>query len=127
MQFTESQPIYLQIADYVCEQILLGAWLPEERIPSIREFAVQIGVNPNTVLRTYDVLQQESIILNRRGIGIFTAEDAVTQATRYRKALFLEKELPQLFRSMYLLDMDLAELKSRFDQFKKNIKRQIQE
>ncbi|HEY6899374.1 MAG TPA: GntR family transcriptional regulator [Puia sp.] len=126
MQFTESQPIYLQIADFVCEKILLGAWPPGERIPSIREFAVQIGVNPNTVLRTYDVLQQESIIVNQRGIGIFTAEDAVGQAIRYRKALFLEKELPRLFRSMYLLDMDLAELKPRFEQFKKQLKKQIQ-
>src|SRR5215469_16480111 len=85
MQFRESQPIYLQIADYVCEKILLKEWLPGQRIPSVRELAVQLEVNPNTVMRTYEFLQQESILFNQRGIGLFTADDAVVQATRYRK------------------------------------------
>ena len=59
MQFKDSQSIYLQIADYVCEKILLGEWKAEERIPSVRELAVQLEVNPNTVMRTFDFLQQQ--------------------------------------------------------------------
>ncbi|HRN58369.1 MAG TPA: GntR family transcriptional regulator, partial [Agriterribacter sp.] len=52
MQFKDSQSIYLQIADYVCEKILLGEWKAEQRIPSVRELAVQLEVNPNTVMHT---------------------------------------------------------------------------
>lgn len=117
MQFRESQAIYLQIADYVCERILLKEWPPGERVPSVRELAVLLEVNPNTVMRTYEFLQQQAILFNQRGIGFFAAPDALEQAARYRKDLFLEKDLPQLFRNLYLLGMDLEELKPRYRQF----------
>jgi DNA-binding transcriptional regulator YhcF (GntR family) len=68
MQFRETVSIYLQIADYICERILLKQWKVEERIPSVRELAMQLEVNPNTVMRTYDFMQQQSIIYNQRGI-----------------------------------------------------------
>ena len=54
MEFSQSQAIYLQIADFVCEKILLKEWPPESRIPSVRELAVQLEVNPNTVMRTFE-------------------------------------------------------------------------
>ena len=122
MQFRESQPIYLQIADFVCEKILLKEWLPGERIPSVRELAVQLEVNPNTVMRTYEFLQQEGILFNQRGIGLFTAGDAVVQATRYRRTQFIEKDLPAVFRNLFLLGMDPIELSPRYQQFKRQMK-----
>ena len=69
MQFRESRAIYLQIADYICERILLKQWKTDERIPAVRELAVQLEVNPNTVMRTYEFLQSQNIIQNQRGIG----------------------------------------------------------
>jgi DNA-binding transcriptional regulator YhcF (GntR family) len=125
MQFRDSQPIYLQIADFVCEKILLKEWPPGERIPSVRELAVLLEVNANTILRTYEFLEQKSLIFNQRGIGFFAAKDALPQATRYRKELFIEKDLPQVFRSMFLLNMDLDELKAGYEKFKKQISREI--
>ncbi|HMH24371.1 MAG TPA: GntR family transcriptional regulator [Puia sp.] len=119
MQFRESQAIYLQIADYVCEKILLSQWPPGERIPSVRELAIQLEVNPNTVMRTYEFLQQKNIIFNQRGIGFFSAQDAVGQATQYRKEVFIEKDLPQVFRSLFLLGMDPDELKPGFEKYRK--------
>jgi GntR family transcriptional regulator len=119
MQFRESQAIYLQIADYVCEKILLKEWKPEERIPSVRELAVQLEVNPNTVMRTFEFLQQQEIIYNQRGIGYFVSPVAVKNAQQYRKNEFMEKDLPQVFRTLYLLDMDMEELKPRYDKYKK--------
>jgi GntR family transcriptional regulator len=119
MQFRESQPIYLQIADFVCEKILLREWPPGERIPSVRELAVQLEVNPNTVMRTYEFLQQKNVIFNQRGIGFFAAQDAVGQATQYRKEVFIEKDLPQVFRSLFLLGMDPEELKPGFEKYRK--------
>jgi len=119
MQFRESQAIYLQIADYVCEKILLKEWKPEERIPSVRELAVQLEVNPNTVMRTFEFLQQQEIIYNQRGIGYFVGPSALKNALQYRKDAFSEKDLPNIFRNMYLLGMELDELKPRFDKYKK--------
>jgi DNA-binding transcriptional regulator YhcF (GntR family) len=119
MQFSESQSIYLQIADYVCEKILLKEWEAGGRIPSVRELAMQLEVNPNTVMRTYEFLQQQEIIFNQRGIGFFAVSNAIEQAGRYRKQVFIEKELPRVFRSLYLLGMDPAELKPRYEQYRK--------
>lgn len=122
MQFRETQSIYLQIADFVCEKILLKEWPPGGRIPSVRELAVQLEVNPNTVMRSYEFLQQEQIIFNQRGIGFFAAMDAVRQATRYRRDWFIEKDLPQVFRSLFLLGMDPEELKPLYEKFKKQMR-----
>ncbi|HZF63040.1 MAG TPA: GntR family transcriptional regulator [Chitinophagaceae bacterium] len=119
MQFRDSASIYLQIADYICEKVLLKQWRADERIPSVRELAMQLEVNPNTVMRTYEFLQQQNIIYNQRGIGYFVASDAVREATQYRKTEFLENELPTFFRNMFLLGMDVEELRPRFEKFKK--------
>lgn len=118
MQFRESQAIYLQIADYVCEKILLKEWKPEERVPSVRELAVQLEVNPNTVMRTFEFLQQQEIIYNQRGIGYFVSPNALQQAIQYRKAEFTEKDLPSLFRNMYLLGMVPEDLKPWYEKYK---------
>lgn len=119
MQFRESVAIYLQIADHICERILLKQWKADERIPAVRELAVQLEVNPNTVMRTYEFLQGQNIIYNQRGIGYFVSTDAIKNAIQYRKSEFINKELPNLFRNMYLLNMDPEELKTRFEKFKK--------
>ncbi|MFT3704881.1 MAG: GntR family transcriptional regulator [Agriterribacter sp.] len=117
MQFKDNQSIYLQIADHLCEMILLKQWKPEERIPSVRELAVSLEVNPNTVMRTFEFLQQQEIIYNQRGIGYFVAQKAYTNALNYRKEEFMQKDLPGVFRNMYLLGMDTEELKPRFEKF----------
>jgi DNA-binding transcriptional regulator YhcF (GntR family) len=91
----------------------------DERIPAVRELAVQLEVNPNTVMRTFEFLQQQNIIYNQRGIGYFVGPDALKNAMQYRKIEFIEKELPAIFRNIYLLGMDIDELKTRYEKFKK--------
>ncbi len=120
MEFRENQAIYLQIAEFVCEQILLKKWLLGEKITSIRELAVSLEVNPNTVQRAYDFLQQLEIISNRRGIGYFTEEDALSRILVFRKDQFIRNELPVFFRNLYLLNMNFKEVKQRYDEFLKN-------
>ena len=119
MQFRESQSIYLQIADYVCEKFLLKEWEAGGRIPSVRELAIQLEVNPNTVMRTYEFLQQQEIIFNQRGIGFFASKSALELAAAYRKQVFIEKELPLVFRSLFLLGMDPEELKPQYEHYRK--------
>jgi GntR family transcriptional regulator len=119
MQFRESIAIYLQIADHICERILLKDWTAGERIPSVRELAIQLEVNPNTVMRTYEFLQGQEVIYNQRGIGYFVSPNAIQHATRHRTTAFIDKELPAVFRNIYLLDMDINDLKKRYEEYKK--------
>jgi GntR family transcriptional regulator len=117
MDFRDGQAIYLQIVEYVCEQILLKQWLPGNKIISIRDLGVAMEVNPNTVQRAYDFLQQREIIVNKRGVGYFVEETAVEKVIAFRKEQFIENELPLLFRNMYLLSMSMEEVKSRYTEF----------
>lgn len=120
MQFNNNgQAIYLQIADYVCEKVLLKEWRGEDKIPSVRELAVQLEVNPNTVARTYEFLKQQDIIYDKRGIGYFISANGLQNATSYRKEEFTEKEMPAVFRIMHMLGIEIEDLKARFETFKK--------
>jgi len=120
MEFKETQAIYLQIGDYVCEQILLGTWKEGDRIPSVRELGVALEVNPNTAVRTYDFLQNREIIFNKRGIGYFVSDDARQKIIHYRKKQFVEQDLPVVFKNMALLGMDFKELENKYHQYLKN-------
>lgn len=114
MEFRQDQAIYLQIADMMIENILSGRWKQGDRIPSIRELAVSIEVNPNTVMRTYGFLQEQGIIQNQRGIGYFTADNAFDTTKDLAKRNFVSRELPRIFKTMDLLGMSLEDLKELY-------------
>jgi GntR family transcriptional regulator len=120
MEFKDNQAIYLQIGDYVGEQILLDRWKEGDRILSVRELGVDLQVNPNTVMRTYDFLQTNEIIFNKRGVGYFVAEDAKNKIINYRRKQFLEAELPYFFKNMQLLGMNFEDIKAQYEVFIKN-------
>ena len=100
MKFKESKSIYLQIADRICDEILQGQYTEEERIPSVREYAATVEVNANTVVRTYDYLQGQEIIHNKRGIGYFVSAGAKDRIIALRKNTFLHEDLPEFFRQV---------------------------
>jgi GntR family transcriptional regulator len=120
MEFRENSAIYIQIAEYVCEQILLKKWNLGDKIISIRDLAISMEVNPNTVQRAYDFLQQKDIITNKRGIGYFIEDDAMERILNFRREQFMENELPVFMRTVYLLKIDLKEIKTQFEQFVKD-------
>lgn len=120
MEFTSQQPIYLQIAELICEKILLKIFREDERIPSVRELAVQLEVNPNTVMRTYEFLQGKEIISNKRGVGYFVATDGLARATEFRKTEFMGSEIPKLFKTAQLLGISWDELQQQYDTFLQN-------
>ena len=117
MDFRENQAIYLQIAEYVCEQVLLKLWVPGGKLISIRDLAVMMEVNPNTVQRAYDFLQQREIIANKRGVGYFVEGSAIEKVISFRKEQFIETELPVLFRNMYLLNLPPDDIANRYIKF----------
>ena len=118
MDFKETRPIYMQIADYVCEQTLSKKWKIGERILSIRELGALLEVNPNTVLRGYDFLQNLNIIANKRGIGYFIEENAVDKIMNFRKERFFKEELPDIFKTMQLLNIQMSEIAEVYKLFK---------
>lgn len=123
MEFNENQAIYLQIADFFCENILQKKWQQGEKIPSIREIAVQVEVNPNTAMRTFNYLQDKGIIFNKRGIGYFVADDGFEKTLELKKEQFIQEEIPQMFRTLELLRMnfnDLEKLHGTYRQQKHN-------
>ena len=111
MEFNSNRSIYLQICDAICEQILSGTLRPDERIPSVREYGADIGVNPNTIMRSYEKLTADGIIYNKRGIGYFISPDALETVLEAQRKNFLENELPQILKRMKLLGLDSSLLK----------------
>jgi len=114
MDFKETQPIYMQIADWACEQILLDKWQSDDRAPSVRELGALLEVNPNTVVRSYDFLQTKEILVNKRGVGFFIAPNAADKIREFRRERFFEEELPVLFKTMRLLNIGVDEVVRRF-------------
>ena len=112
MDFNQNKPIYLQIADSICEKILKGEHLPDERILSVRELGISLGVNPNTIARVYEHLQGMEIIYNKRGIGYFVAPDAPERILQMQREEFLKNELPAVVKKMKLLGISLEVLKN---------------
>lgn len=103
MEFNEPKGIYLQIADQIRERILRGEWKAGQRIPSIRELAVELGVNPNTVTRSYQKLLERELITNQRGRGYFVGERAADRALDEMRDEFMRDELPRIIGTMRLL------------------------
>lgn len=109
MEFNENKPIYLQLADLIMNDVERHCYGPEVRLPSVREYAAQTGVNANTVMRTYNWLQQEDIIYNKRGIGYFYSENARERVFSMRRAQFFDKEIPYFLQRMKALEISLGE------------------
>jgi len=117
MQFNNTQSIYLQISDYIAENILRRTWNEGDRIPSIRETAVSVEVNPNTVMRSYAHLQEQGIIENRRGLGYFVSDGGYQETRRMKTSEFVEQELPRVFRIMELIDMSIDDLTREYERY----------
>ncbi|MCC9136866.1 GntR family transcriptional regulator [Pontibacter silvestris] len=120
MEFKDNQAIYLQIANRFFENILKGKWTSGDKIPSIRDMAVEFEVNPNTTMRTFNYLQDKGIIYNKRGIGYFLADDGLEKTIALKKEQFVEEELPVFFKTMSLLGLSLDDLKAYFSKYSNN-------
>jgi DNA-binding transcriptional regulator YhcF (GntR family) len=116
MEFSQPKGIYHQIADQIRDRILTGDWHEGERIPSVRELAVGVGVNPNTVTKSYQVLLEREIIENQRGLGYFVAADAKKRIVAQLREEFVRDELPRLVRTLRVLGMQLTDLEPYFAQ-----------
>ena len=110
MIFTNDKAIYIQMADRLCDEILSGVYKDDDRIPSVREYAVLLEVNTNTAVKAYEQLAREEIIYNKRGLGYFVTPGAKKQILNARKQEFMKERLPELFRQMNLLDITIDDV-----------------
>ena len=117
MNFNNDKAIYIQIADRLCDEILAGTYQDDERIPSVREYAVLLQVNTNTAVKAYDELARSEIIYNKRGLGYFVTKGAKKQILKARKQLFMKEKLPEMFRHMQLLGIDISEIGEEWNRF----------
>jgi DNA-binding transcriptional regulator YhcF (GntR family) len=124
MEFKENKAIYLQIVDRLCDDILLGKYQEEDRIPSVREYSASVEVNVNTAVRSYDHLQIQGIIFTKRGLGYFVSPGAKSVIEEMRREEFLNEKLPELLQSMKTLNISIDELVCKLKKISSNNKEQ---
>ena len=115
MNFTNDKAIYIQMADRLMDEILADKYKDDDRIPSVREYAVLLEVNTNTAVKAYDELSRANIIYNKRGLGYFVTPGAKKQILKERKKEFMKERLPELFRQMPLHGLTLEDVKVAYD------------
>lgn len=115
MKFKSNQAIYLQISNYICENILNKVWGAGDRIPSIRDLAIELQVNHNTILRTYNHLESCDIIAVKRGLGYSVTEHAINKIMALRRQDFFANELPEFIKSMEVLGIGFDDLKEHIE------------
>jgi DNA-binding transcriptional regulator YhcF (GntR family) len=115
MEFSNNKSIFLQIADSITDKVASGLYAPGTKIPSVRELAADMGVNPNTVMRTYNELQTANIIDNKRGIGYFVSTDAKDIIIRQKREEFFSNVLPEFIRQAGLLGISAHDLKQHLE------------
>lgn len=114
MQFKPNYPIYLQVADYLCEKVLTEQWRDGGKLPSVKELSVMTSVNPNTVIKSLSYLQENTIVNTQRGVGYFLEKDALKKTIALKKSQFAKVYLPEIFEAMDLLGITLNDLEDYY-------------
>jgi len=115
MEFKNTKGIFLQIADSISEKVMEGKYPPGEKIPSVRDLAAELGVNPNTIMRTYSELQSRGIIDNKRGVGYYVSESAINIIHQWKRREFFDLDLPVIVKQTKILNITFEELKPYFE------------
>ncbi|TGV02379.1 GntR family transcriptional regulator [Flavivirga rizhaonensis] len=120
MKFKSNKGIFLQIADNLCNQILEGKLLPGNRVLSVRDLAVELEVNRNTVMRTYSYLESQNIFINKRGVGYFISESAPQYIQAHEKKTFFEEDMPEIIKKIKLLKLNSKDFEQIITEIKNN-------
>lgn len=110
MDFKNQKAIYLQIAESICDDILAGRYHEDEKLPSVRDIAAEVEVNVNTVTRSFEWLQNQDVVVARRGLGNFVNSGAMETVVRLRRREFFEEQVPEFFRQMQALGITIDEV-----------------
>ena len=107
ISYSDAKPIYEKVKDSLCRMILTGALPPDSRLPSVRELAMELAINPNTIQRAYRELEQEGYIVSVPGKGSFVSRDGTARRQRRQE---LAGKLQELVRELKTLGATEEEL-----------------
>lgn len=116
MNFKPNYPIYLQVADFICEKVLKNEWRDGDKLPALKDLAVTTSVNPNTVIKGLGYLVDNNILSTQRGVGYFLTENARNITLDLKRRQFIEEVLPGVFDSMDLLGIGLYDLAQIYEE-----------
>ena len=122
MDFNDNKPIYLQLADQIMDEVAANDISDSKRLLSVREYAANVGVNANTVMRTYTWLQQEEVIYNQRGIGYFYSPGARDKVREIRRRELMEKEIKVFIERLISADISPDDFKRIYDDYLRTAK-----
>jgi len=108
---SSSVPIFVQIVNQMKYSVAMGAYRADDKLPSVRELAVDLRVNPNTVARAYRELDREGILYTQRGRGVFVSRDAVVICRRERKRI-IDERLGRAIREALRSDLSADEIRT---------------
>jgi GntR family transcriptional regulator len=111
--FHTSQPIFVQIRQRLIGMILRGAVGEGEALPSVRQIASELSVNPLTVTKAFEALVDIGVVEKRRGLGMFVKIGARVQLLAYEREKFLSEDWPRIAAQIAALGLDAATLLSR--------------
>ncbi len=114
---SDNRPIYVRLADQICDRILLDEYHKLERIPSVREYAVSQQVNPATAARAFEILERQGVIFNKRGLGFFVAENAVEIIRKMRLDTLLGEESELFFSRLAVLEVSPDQLRDMYSKY----------
>ncbi len=114
---TDNRPIYVRLADQICDRILLDEYRKQERIPSVREYAVSQQVNPATAARAFEILERQGVIFNKRGLGFFVTEGAVDIIRKIRLDTLLGEESALFFSRLSVLGVTPDQLREMYAEY----------
>lgn len=114
-RWNDAQPIFVQIRQQLIEMILKGTIPEGEALPSIRQIAMDLSVNPLTVTKAYQSLVDLGVVDKRRGLGMFVAEDARAKLLAHEREKFLTQDWPYIKALIEALDLRVEDLFKKED------------
>lgn len=116
INFRDARPIYEQVKDGFCQLILSGALPPNYKLPSVRELASSLTINPNTIQRAYRELESDGYILSVAGKGSFVAQIDQLAEQQKKQAVEAFRAAAQRLRALGLGEEELAALLAQEEQ-----------
>ncbi len=108
--WNDTQPIFLQIRQQLIEMILRGTIPEGEALPSVRQIAMDLSVNPLTVTKAYRSLVDLDVVTKKRGLGMYVAENARVKLLAHEREKFLAEDWPRIRAQIEALELNLQEL-----------------
>lgn len=116
LNFRDTKPIYIQIKDGIKKLIITGAICADEKVPSVRELAESLAINPNTIQKAYKELETEGYLYSVSGRGTFASSDVIAEPGRKQE---LMRDFKEVTEELLYLTVTSQELKNCIDEIAK--------